>query len=229
MEGSIGLARLAGLRTPSETGLATVADVDWDAARLRVRSPKTERFVGHEQRIVPISPRLMELLRERFEQMPDGEERLVTIRGAGARRRKMAAIMDRAGVERWADTWQTLRRSCEIERAQNFPQYAVSRWIAHSITVSGRHYANAIPDELFARVAGHQAAQVAAQQAAESGRTEPQTACSGNPPRSRNVATCQDLRRGAAACGTSGQWSRGESNPRPKTVSRTPLRVYPVD
>lgn len=51
------------------------------------------------------------------------------------------------------DTWQTLRRSCEIEWAQHYPQYAVSRWIGHSIIVSGRHYANAIPDELFARAA----------------------------------------------------------------------------
>lgn len=30
-----------------------------------------------------------------------------------------------------------------------FPQYAVSKWIGHSITVSGRHYVNHVPDELF--------------------------------------------------------------------------------
>jgi hypothetical protein len=36
----------------------------------------------------------------------------------------------------------------------SFPQYAVSKWIGHSITVSGRHYANAVPDEIFDRAAG---------------------------------------------------------------------------
>jgi site-specific recombinase XerD len=172
----LGLARLAGLRTPSETHLVTIADVDWKAGRLRVRSPKTERFAGHEQRVVPVCPRLMQLLQARYDELPDGQTHFVTIKGAGGRRRKMVAIMDKAGVRRWDDAWQTLRRSCEIEWAQLYPQYAVSRWIGHSITVSGRHYANAIPDELFARAAGTQAAQIAAQHAAETGRTEQQTA-----------------------------------------------------
>jgi len=43
-----------------------------------------------------------------------------------------------------------------------FPQYAVSKWIGHSIQVSGRHYANSVPDELFEK-----AAQKAAQQPSE--------------------------------------------------------------
>jgi hypothetical protein len=43
----------------------------------------------------------------------------------------------------------------------SFPQYAVSKWIGHSITVSGRHYANAVPDELFDRAAGARGPQVA--------------------------------------------------------------------
>jgi integrase len=157
-----GLARYAGLRTPSETHLITVADVDFDGAKLRVRSPKTERYDGHEQRIVPICPRLMSLIRERFEAMAEGEAYLVTIKGAGGRRRRVLAILAAAKVSPWDDTWQTLRRSCEIEWAQSYPQYAVSRWIGHSITVSGRHYVNSIPDELFAKVAsggGGEAAQ----------------------------------------------------------------------
>jgi len=32
-----------------------------------------------------------------------------------------------------------------------FPQYAVSKWIGHSITISGRHYANDVPDELLGK------------------------------------------------------------------------------
>lgn len=33
------------------------------------------------------------------------------------------------------------------------PQYAVSLWIGHSITVSGKHYVNSVPDELYERAA----------------------------------------------------------------------------
>jgi integrase len=148
-----GLARYAGLRVPSETQLLTWADVDFDKARLTVRSPKTERWEGHEQRVVPITPKLMKLLRERFEAMPEGEAPLVAIGGKGAVIRRVRAIWKQAGVEPWQRLWQTLRSSCEKEWAMTHPQFAVSKWIGHSITVSGKHYANAVPDELFDRVA----------------------------------------------------------------------------
>jgi hypothetical protein len=128
-----------------------------EICRWPARLAGVERFLGHERRVVPIVPRLMQLLHERFDDVPEREEHLVSIRGAGGRRRKMVAIMVSAGVSAWDDTWQTLRRSCEIEWAQSHPQYAVSRWIGHSIAVSGRHDANAVPDELFDRVAGKQA------------------------------------------------------------------------
>ncbi len=68
--------------------------------------------------------------------------------------RQVRALCARAGVELWARLWQTLRASCEKEWAMTRPQYAVSKWIGHSITVSGRHYANAVPDELFRLAAG---------------------------------------------------------------------------
>ena len=56
----------------------------------------------------------------------------------------------------------------EIEWAQRFPQFAVSRWLGHSILVSGKHYANSVPDEFFERaMGGAHAAQNAAQLAAE--------------------------------------------------------------
>ncbi len=62
-----GLARYAGLRIPSESQILTWADVDFDRGRLTVRSPKTEHHVGHEQRIVPITPKLMPILQDAFD------------------------------------------------------------------------------------------------------------------------------------------------------------------
>jgi len=35
----------------------------------------------------------------------------------------------------------------------SFPQFAVSKWIGHGIVVSGKHYVNAVPDELFSKAA----------------------------------------------------------------------------
>jgi hypothetical protein len=86
--------------------------------------------------------------------MPEGETPLVAIGGKGAVIRRVRAIWKKAGVEPWERLWQTLRSSCEKEWAMSHAQFAVRKWIGHSITVSGRHYANAVPDELFDRAAG---------------------------------------------------------------------------
>ncbi len=149
-----GLARYAGLRVPSESHGLRWADVDFDRARLTVRSPKTERYAGHERRVVPITPRLMALMQDRFEAAPEGEAPLVMVGSSGAVIRRVRKLCAKAGVKPWERLWQTLRSSCEKEWAMHFPQYAVSKWIGHSIVVSGRHYANAVPDELYERARG---------------------------------------------------------------------------
>ncbi len=155
-----GLARLAGLRVVSESHSLNWDDVDWANARLNVRSVKTEHHAGHERRQVPITPQLMELLQDCFDAAEDGEQRLLTTKG-GHLRRTFEKIIMRAGVDPWKGMWQTLRSSCEKEWAMTFPQYAVSKWIGHSITISGRHYVNDVPDELFTKAAQNAAQSVA--------------------------------------------------------------------
>jgi hypothetical protein len=51
-----------------------------------------------------ICPRLMTLIREWSEAMAEGDEYLVMIRGAGARRRRVLAILAAAKVSPWDDT-----------------------------------------------------------------------------------------------------------------------------
>ncbi len=150
--------------------MLTWSDVDWEHNRLRVRSPKTERHAGHEQRAVPICPKLAKILQDAYDAAPEGCERIITLGDGGYFRTGMRHAIRRAGVAEWSSLWQTLRRSCEIEWAQTYPQFAVSKWIGHSITVSGKHYANLVPDELFDKVAAAvpQAAQNPAQQGAKS-------------------------------------------------------------
>ena len=58
------------------------------------------------------------------------------------------------GVAPWKRLWQTLRSSCEKQWAMTLPQFAVSHWMGHSIEVSGKHYTNAVHEELFDKAAG---------------------------------------------------------------------------
>lgn len=225
-----GLARYAGLRAPSETHLLTWANVDWTGKRLTVRSPKTERFEGHAARVVPIDPRLMKLLRAAHDELgPDGADRLVNIRGKGAMMRKVAAICATAGVKVWPRLWQTLRSSCEKEWADaGHPQYAVSRWIGHSILVSGKHYANAATDKAFeAAAAGGPAARIAAQQPSETPREASKPAGAANSENDATPADRKGLRQSAEDCQDVEKWSRGELNPRPEISDESPLHAYP--
>ena len=45
-----------------------------------------------------------------------------------------------------------MRRNCETDWAQVYPQYVVSRWIGHGIEVSARHYLQ-VPEELYEKAA----------------------------------------------------------------------------
>ncbi len=224
----LALARYGGLRVPSESHLLTWADIDWDRGRMTVRSPKTEHHVGHEQRVVPIMPRLMTLLQDAFDSAETGEDRIVTLGRGGQLHRRLQAIVKIAGVEPWPRAFQTLRSSCEKEWAMDFPQYAVSKWIGHSITVSGKHYANAVPDELLDRAAGldeTQAVQNAVQYPAASARMASQSPRTVASPRAHKPPECEGLRDNASVCDEYKKWSRGESNPRAGTVSRSRLHA----
>jgi integrase len=167
-----GLTRYAGLRCPSETHLLTWSHVDWESKRLFVQSPKTEGHKGKESRVVPIGPRLMQLLQQRFDEAEEGEERLIAVKGKGALQRQVRAICQRAGVQMWGRLWQSLRSSCEKWWAMDYPQYAVSYWIGHSIEISGKHYVNSVPDELYDKA--NSALHNALQPVAEMGRNVPQ-------------------------------------------------------
>ena len=145
---------------------------------------------------------------------------IIGYNGKGALIRKVRDLWKRAGVEPWMRLWQTLRQSCEKEWAMTFPQYAVSKWIGHSITVSGRHYANAVPDELFDK-----AAQNTAQKLHETGRKSPKSKQRRSTQNASNPANCEDLRRSSSNFNQFGKWSRGESNPRAETVSKPRLHV----
>ena len=103
---------------------------------------------------------------------------------------------------------------------RQLPQFAVSKWIGHSLTISGRHYANHVRDELFDRAAaqgkdasddvnpaggeagaGDDAARHTARKAAETPRNGKQTKNSPKSPNAKtpaNAGVCDALPIGAA-------------------------------
>ena len=148
----VGLARLAGLRVPSETRLLTWASVDWGRGRLTVRSPKTERYEGHDQRETPIVPKLAILLQDAFDAAEEGQERVITL-SVNNLQRDFQVIVRRAGLQRWPRPFQVCRQSLDTEWKMTYPDHAVDEWLGHSREVSGKHYLM-VPDELFDQVAG---------------------------------------------------------------------------
>ncbi len=133
------------------------------------------------------------------------------------------------GVEPWPKLFQNLRRSCEKEWAMEYPQYAVSKWIGHSISVSGKHSANAVPDELFDRAArisvSGEAVQNVGQQVHEVVRNAPYSPNSMKPQNAKNPNNCRGFQRFASECKQKNKWSRRDSNPRAVTVGESLLRA----
>lgn len=95
-----------------------------------------------------------------------------------------------------------------------FPQYVVSKWIGHSITVSGRHYANTVPEELFDQAA-REAVQNPVQHAAESERTGVKSRKSNSPQNAQNPEDFGVLQEHALACNAEESGAGGIRTPVP--------------
>jgi integrase len=156
----IALCRLAGLRRGEALNL-TWADIDWDRRRLAVFAEKTSR-----RRIVPIEPKLYQLLLDAFAQADEGEKHVCPISRHGLWR-NFQVYRKRAGLPQWKDALKVMRRNCETDWAQVYPQHAVSTWLGHGIEVSARHYLQ-VPEELYDKVAATNRTQTATKTATKS-------------------------------------------------------------
>jgi integrase len=156
-----GLARYAGLRTPSETFRLRWADVLWDQRRMVVRSPKTERHKGKASRVVPLAPELLPLLHAAFDAAPEGSSHVIQRRAQvnpGVQGKRLVA---RAGLSPWPKTFQNLRASCETDWCDELPLAAACAMIGNSARIARKHYLS-VKDEHFDRIAGGSAAKSAA-------------------------------------------------------------------
>ena len=73
----VALARYGGLRCPSKVLSLRWQNVDWEAKRIVVQSPRTEHHDGKANRTIPLFAELEPFLTEAFELAPDGAEYVV--------------------------------------------------------------------------------------------------------------------------------------------------------
>lgn len=175
-----GLARWLGLRIPSEALALTWADVNWEANRIKVTSPKTARHPGHASRLVPMFPEVAGLLQEAFDAAPDGTVYVLnhpTWRAAGNRtnlRTMMTRYIEAAGLTVWPKLWVNCRATRAVElRQQGFPDHVVNAWLGHAADVAAEHYLR-VTEADFERATG------AAQNPAHSVRADARQSAQGD-------------------------------------------------
>ena len=182
----VNLARYGGLRCPSEVLSLRWQDVDWEAGRIVVQSPKTEHHVGKASRTIPLFPELRPILSEAFDMAPegavyvvDGNHREAANTASGWRncnlRTQFERIVKRAGLEPWPRLFHALRASRETELAKEYPIHVVTAWLGNTPRIAMKHYLQ-VTDADFERAArtptegGAESGARSAQNAAQSGR-----------------------------------------------------------
>ena len=159
----IALARYGGLRCPSEVLSLRWQDIDWDAGRIVVTSPKTEHHAGKASRTIPLFAELRPILAEAFDLAPEGAVYVVDERmqassqgKAGWRNRNLRTtftkIVGRAGLVAWPRLFHNLRSSRQTELAERFPSHVACDWLGNSEDIARKHYFQTTDDH-FARAA----------------------------------------------------------------------------
>ena len=149
----IGLARIAGLRIPSELVGLRWSEVNWSESRFTVHAPKTEGH-GKGVRVVPIFEKLAPLFWEAWVAAPEGEDRIFpNITPETNLRTWLGKLADRAGVELWEKPWVNCRASAATDAADVFPSYVCEAFFGHSEAIANRHY-RIVREEHFRKAAG---------------------------------------------------------------------------
>jgi len=142
----IALARMGGLRCPSEGLRLKWSDVHWDMGQFFVRSPKTERYQGKEGRMVPIFCELKEELEALyFSEDSEQQEFVVNLPGYSNREKAnigptFGRIVEKAGLLTIERPFDNMRMSRSNEVYRKFGAFAESQWIGHSSRVRADHY-----------------------------------------------------------------------------------------
>ena len=142
----LALYRIGGLRK-GEALTARWRDVDFPGGRLLVHSPKTERYDGHETRVVPLFPELRQELEKLWDELPEGApDEMFTFKKQNVWV-KFEQIVFQAGLNQWDRMIQNLRSSRAIEIEREFGAIAESQWLGHSPKTAKDHYLHVLEED----------------------------------------------------------------------------------
>jgi integrase len=140
----LALARIGGLRCPSELKGLRWSDINWSGNRFLVRSPKTERHEGCQERIVPLFPELRAELERHFSSLDKANANGFVIeryqRTSWTLGRPFQAIAHRAGLGTIIRPFDNMRMSRSNEVERKFGSKKESLWIGHSEKVMIKYY-----------------------------------------------------------------------------------------
>jgi len=146
----ISLARIGGLRCPSEVITLRWKDVNWKKNCFYVRSSKTEQHEGKESRVVPIFPELKAELEALFSHPESKGQKFVINRYQNANqnlRTTLEKIVIRAGLPLFPRPFDNMRMTRSNEIYRKFGAFKESQWIGHSGKVRADHYLSITDDD----------------------------------------------------------------------------------
>ena len=147
----IALARYGGLRCPSELMQLRYSDIYWEQHRFTVRSSKTERHKGHQERCVPLFLEIRKELEKLRLERESKDDDFVIQGFAGKKKWDLShpfrRIAQESGLGIIARPFDNMRmsRSNEIER--KFGSLKESIWLGHSESVKKKHYFQLTDDD----------------------------------------------------------------------------------
>ena len=115
----VALARLGGLRVPSEIFALKWRHVNLSAARFTIPSPKTERHVGGASRLCPIFPELKPFFTDALQAVSNGTRRVQPDRyvielhrtNSGNLSTQLRRFIAKVGLKEWPRIWHNMRAS----------------------------------------------------------------------------------------------------------------------
>ena len=145
----IALARIGGLRCPSELCGLRWSEIHWQEKWFWIHSSKTEHHEGKDKRQFPLFPELERRFQELYDTLPEGCDDLIfpeesAIPPVISPKKSLASwiqkVANRGGVDLWQKPFQNCRSSRDTELRKMFPEYLVNRWIGHTQQVAEDHY-----------------------------------------------------------------------------------------
>lgn len=149
----IALARIGGLRCPSETRALRWENIKWNEGKIEVPCVKTRRHSGRAWRTIPLWPELRTILESLRSTLPTSAEWVIEeYRDEKANPAvQFKRLLTRAGIPLYPKLMQNLRFSRAQELIdEGWPEHVVQAWIGHTATVAREHY-RAVTEEHFQR------------------------------------------------------------------------------